>query len=957
MMFGNMLLGLGIVMLLTTIAPLADGYKECTSIDIRNECNKMKLLDNCTVVTGFVMIALMPSHPNQCNYTDFTFPDLIEITEYMILHDVRGMVNIGRMFPHLTVIRGRRLFLNYALGVTSMPDLQLLEFPSLVAIQRGHVYIGNCPKLCQLERVNWNRLTLSTGQNHIIIGDNNCTQRSICKGCDSGYCWSNFYCQRFENDNVAHIKSNANNCHEECLGGCHQNETASKCQACRGISDGDVCVSKCPEGKYFLEQYQRCYNRTQCINDHEHYIYGSECVAFCPSGFRANNKSECTVCDEHDPCISICSPEPANDTVNVTNLADADELRGCQFVNGSLTITIRNQVNESQLAHSLSSIREIRGYLKIYRSSQLSNLKFLNNLEVIQGNPLEHSHYSLIVYDNKQLSQLWHPVRQLQLKEGGMFIHRNNKLCNKAVLDFQVTAKHDKALDSTQTNDQEVLCSPAKLQLSVQIRTHRTVELIWPKSETSVKVEVIYRTVPTGLLYHDHSELEAPVCTRINWERRILFPDNLIDLNETHYKYKLDRLQPDTRYVCLVRTFGGDVKNEARSELTYVLTEPDIPQPPKVELMQKTDSSLTVRLMAQDQNHDHYVLTVFELPDDTEYLDSRNYCHHPSYLWQDMQDGNQWRESALQDYDYDDCCAHKEEMADDRRFKDEMRDQYRCSLDQDQNCHDLNPETNPMQQMRLLANTTQYELNHLNRYSLYSLELQACNGLGCSSPTILNDRTNYTLGADLPTELSACYVGHSKTLIMRFKEPQLPNAMVVYYVIHYQKNLSEKGPETQISCLTRKEHALANYVHVAMLNITFDDFAVRVHSLAGEVAITPFKPITTCSSEELLVPGGEIQQDAHLATVIGSEHGHGVSIFLICFLLGCSLSLIWVMYKRRCWRKLPGLRRYVPVREQWLRERQQTEDREILVDGFETVRFQNNNNSHNSNHIADEYQM
>jgi len=42
----------------------------------------------------------------------------------MIFTEVRGLVNITEMFPHLTVIRGRRLFLNYALGVTNMYDLE-----------------------------------------------------------------------------------------------------------------------------------------------------------------------------------------------------------------------------------------------------------------------------------------------------------------------------------------------------------------------------------------------------------------------------------------------------------------------------------------------------------------------------------------------------------------------------------------------------------------------------------------------------------------------------------------------------------------------------------------------------------------------------------------------------------------------------------------------------------------
>jgi len=102
-------------------------------------------------------------------------------------------------------------------------------------------------------------------------------------------------------------------------------------------------------------------------------------------------------------------------------------------------------------------------------SSQLRSLNFLRNLERVHGDPPENRHYSFILYDNKKLSELWEPSRELQLVEGGMFMHRNNKLCNKRMREFQNNVNHDRALDSLQTNDQEVQCSPLKMQLFVQV--------------------------------------------------------------------------------------------------------------------------------------------------------------------------------------------------------------------------------------------------------------------------------------------------------------------------------------------------------------------------------------------------------------------------------------------------------------------------------------------------------
>ncbi|EDW03158.1 insulin receptor-related protein [Drosophila grimshawi] len=964
---GHMLLALatiGGLPIATLPNPLAE-HKECTSIDIRNECSKMSLLDNCTVITGYVMITLISQM--MCNYSAYSFPKLREITDFMIFTDVRELSTIRNMFPNLTVIRGRRLFLNYALGISNMPDLELVEFPSLVAIQRGHVYIGTSHKLCQLNGINWDRLTLSPGENHIMIASNKCSSRASCKGCPSSYCWSNFICQRFENDNVVHIDRNVQSCHEECLGGCH-NATAAGCVVCRGLTDAGVCVKRCPTYKFVLEQYQRCYTREECVSHHGHFTYGFECVAFCPSGYKANAESSCVRCGAEEPCISVCSPDQSDGMIAIYNLADAEDLRGCQIVNGSLIITIRNEVNELQLEDSLSSIREIRGHLKIYRSSQLSSLKFLSNLRIIHGDPLENRHYAFILYDNKQLSDLWEPRVNLEFVNGGMFMHRNNKLCNKHIKLFQAQVQHDKVMDSLQTSDQEVLCSPSKLQLSVQARSHHTLQLSWPKSQMSVELELIYRSMPPGKEYAEHSELEAPVCTRINWQRLLLFVDDL-QANATHYSYQLEQLKVNTRYACLLRTFGGDGQHDARSDMIYVQTQMDIPKPPTLSLTKKTDSVLTLLLGGAEQPLDSYVLSVYKLMDDAAYIDERNYCRQPAFLWQDM-DAIRWR--SLQEYDYYDCCANRAELADDQHFIGEMAELYRCSLDTPANCKE---STEPLQHVRLPSNTTLYELRQLERYRLYSLQLQTCNAVGCSSATTLNERTNFTLGADQLPQLSACRVPKTMEYVVRFAEPAQPNGLILNYVLHYRSNVSELVADTHLTCVTRLAHARANFVHASRLNSSYDECAVRVHSLAGDV-ITSYVPITTCDKQliKLATEQEKLQLIQHIDDATGASgagqrdlqeettelhsHVHGISIFVICFLFGCTLSLMWLMYKRRCWRKWPGLRRYVPVREQWLRERQHTEDREILVDGFETVRFQNNNsnnNNNNNNNSSDEY--
>lgn len=126
--------------------------------------------------------------------------------------------------------------------------------------------------------------------------------------------------------------------------------------------------------RYLLERYQRCYTQEECVKRHKHFTYGHDCVAFCPSGHKPNADSQCVPCAPSEPCLSVCSSEQQDGVIVIYNLADADELRGCQIVNGSLIITIRNLVDEAQLEQSFNALREIRGHLKIYRCVFLEHL-------------------------------------------------------------------------------------------------------------------------------------------------------------------------------------------------------------------------------------------------------------------------------------------------------------------------------------------------------------------------------------------------------------------------------------------------------------------------------------------------------------------------------------------------------------------------------------------------------
>ncbi|XP_017489680.1 PREDICTED: insulin-like peptide receptor [Rhagoletis zephyria] len=261
---------------------------ECRSIDVRNECASLNQLHNCTVIRGFLLIVLLPSlrrGPQEvCDYGKYSFPLLREITDFLIFHDVKGLRSIRDLFPNLAVIRGRRLFLNYALGITNMPDLEALEFKSLIAIQRGHVYINNCPKLCNLDKINWDRLTLSVGENQVFpIAPESCPTKTVCQRCATEYCWSNDVCQRFENDNLIDTKQGIQHCHSECLGGC-SNSSSVGCLTCKNLMDHGSCVKECPPDKYLFGIFQNCYTESECKQNLNMTIENDQCLLHCPQG-------------------------------------------------------------------------------------------------------------------------------------------------------------------------------------------------------------------------------------------------------------------------------------------------------------------------------------------------------------------------------------------------------------------------------------------------------------------------------------------------------------------------------------------------------------------------------------------------------------------------------------------------------------------------------------------------
>lgn len=90
---------------------------------------------------------------------NISFPDLVEITGYLMLYRISGLKTLSNLFPNLAIIRGRDLFKDYALIIYEMIELADIGLKSLVEIERGNVRIEKNEKLCFVHTVNWRRIT------------------------------------------------------------------------------------------------------------------------------------------------------------------------------------------------------------------------------------------------------------------------------------------------------------------------------------------------------------------------------------------------------------------------------------------------------------------------------------------------------------------------------------------------------------------------------------------------------------------------------------------------------------------------------------------------------------------------------------------------------------------------------------------------------------------------------
>nr|BAB83668.1 insulin receptor [Paralichthys olivaceus] len=642
----------------------------CVSKDIRNNVTNMQTLENCTVIEGHLKILLMFRTKPE-DFHGLSFPKLRVVTDYLLLFRVYGLESFRDLFPNLTVIRGNNLFFNYALVVFEMLQLREIGLHSLMNITRGAVRIEKNPDLCYLSTLDWSKILDSVEDNYIIANKNDRECGDVCPGAALGKttcqtttinghfserCWTQKHCQKMCPVQCKHRACTKDDqcCHDQCLGGCLQPNSASHCVACRGLQLEGNCVDRCPENHFTFKGW-RCVTfafcqdlHNKCKREkeraknpdcHEYVIHNGACVADCPSGYTTVNSSSLNCM----PCAGLC-PKVCMGLKTVDSVTAAQALKGCTVLNGSLVINLRGGNNiAAELEASLGQLEEITGYLTVRRSYALVSLSFFRKLRVIRGEEQEIGNYSFYALDNQNLRQLWDwSKHKLTILQGRMFFLYNSKLCMSEIRRWEeVTGTKDRQqkMDiATKTNGDQASCENHPLKFT-QIRTMSDKimvkwEAFWPSDYRDLLgFMVLYKEAPfrnvTEFDGQDACGSNSWVIADVDPPRRA--PDG--EKNQLEPGHLILPLKPWTQYAIMVKSqLSASDEHQvhgAKSEIIYVRTNSTQPSVP-LDAISSSNSSSQIILKWKPPNDPngnitHYLVFCQRQPEASE-LYKFDYC-------------------------------------------------------------------------------------------------------------------------------------------------------------------------------------------------------------------------------------------------------------------------------------------------------------------------------------------
>lgn len=422
-------------------------------------------LKNCAIVDGsismlFINNAISNDNKSHVEETmlNYRFPQLREITEYLLIYRVYHLATLRWMFPNLVRIGGKKLFNErYSLVIFENSQMREIGLQSLKYIEKGSVRIENNGLLCYLDTIDWSMLgkdgdgkisnsDLDSDTFMVVKNNKESGCLDICGDtCGVKGCWGHELCQLgpcpAECTHACDKRGQCMSCHSECLGGCYKPNNNSACFACKTYLSEGTCVDKCPPHLYLKDGWH-CATKHECKLNSKFVLHDGNCSTSCPPGYKQKkmagdlkgfdrNLRECVKCN--GSCNQVCC-DPEHTINSLESLKKFNHLQ-CTIVVGKVEITGLTKIADVKqfyklLKETFEIVEEVGG-LVVSKSYLLSSLHFFSSLKRITGAAKHEGKYSLYVLDNRNLKDLW--STDVVIESGKSFFYYNPMLCKEII--------------------------------------------------------------------------------------------------------------------------------------------------------------------------------------------------------------------------------------------------------------------------------------------------------------------------------------------------------------------------------------------------------------------------------------------------------------------------------------------------------------------------------------------
>ncbi|XP_028041555.1 insulin-like receptor [Bombyx mandarina] len=584
----------------------------CRSVTCNSLHDVREKLSDCVVIMGSLQLSIMERTKKQ-DFKNISFPNLREVTHFLLVYRVQGLQSLGILFPNLARIRGEVLLNNYALIIYDMPKLKEIGLYSLLKIDRGGVIIWGLPQACYVDTVDWK--IIAPRARHVISPPDKHSLRpcNVCRcslNSSLNHCWNNMKCQRYLEGPEGEV------CDKQCLG-CRKTN-ATMCSVCRHFTYRENCLPECPNSTILLGTSKYCITAEDC-HDMDGWTWNKTCIFQCPVDYVQVRKPDGETCEYCRNCHQTCESLTVQTTESI-QLAER-----CVYINGSLTIHLGSLIEAmTELRTFLSRIEVISEYLVIYSSSAVTSLDFLSSLRRIKGNKLVGEKFSLVIHDMINLHSLFNVnvSKNLQIDHGTYQMFNNPLLCMSHIDKIKDLFPEEPAEEDViqGTNGYGGNCEEASVDIQIQVVNETcAVVMFSPLPDPDVHYSVLYVRMPPEI----NKAILPETCSQLEWFAEAVptkFGQNVI--------VQLTSLRPASTYAVCIETYDPVYHRLARSRILNFTTLVGIPEPPFI--IESVASSYDVIVLSWVDHKDYRrLISSYELDVvliDTQEILLRNNC-------------------------------------------------------------------------------------------------------------------------------------------------------------------------------------------------------------------------------------------------------------------------------------------------------------------------------------------